>query len=91
MLLLPPGSPVADFAETEAGGGIGAARRPERVQGRDGGAGQVRNPEQGQVGQVCGAGGQRELQWGQNQPGIWASLLCGVNREDKQNKTAFRN
>ena len=61
MLLLPPGSPVADFAETEAGGGIWAARRPERVQGRDGGAGQVRDPEQDQVGQVRGARGQGEL------------------------------
>ena len=72
MLLLSPCSPVADFTEAEAGGGLWAASGPEGVQGRDGGAGQGRDPEQGQVGQVSCARRQGELQGGQDQSEIWA-------------------
>ena len=67
MLLFAPGSPVADLTETEAGGGVWAAGWPERVQGRDGGAGEVRDPEQDQVGQVRGARRQGQLQRGEDQ------------------------
>ena len=72
MLLLTPGFPVADFTEAEAWGGLRATGCPQGVQGRDGGAGQVRDPEQGQVGEVSGARGQGEPQRGQHQSEIWA-------------------
>ena len=84
MLLLPPASSVADFTETE----LRAASRPDGVQGRDGGAGEVRDPEQDQVGQVRGAGRQGELQRGQDQSENMGNYVR-VNREDKQKRKPF--
>ena len=84
MLHLPPASSVADFTETE----LRAASRPDGVQGRDGGAGEVRDPEQDQVGQVRGAGSQGELQRGQNQSGI---IIMSSKQRRQAKEKAFCN